>query len=179
MSLLEGSLIEQADKQTKAKKRADRLKAEQEQQRENNAARHNFPGSGSNGGTRDGDDPLLANTSAMLRGVSDYDDTDNGRNDLLVGRKANVAAGVDGATGSGIDSALNALSMGGNKCGGAAEDDLHPEKRMKALHKAYEERMMPQMKMEYPGLRLAQYKEKIFHMWRKSPENPMNWPKKP
>ena len=45
---------------------------------------------------------------------------------------------------------------------------------MKALHMAFEERMMPEMKEQYPGLRKSQYKEKIFQLWKKSAENPMN-----
>eukprot|EP00536_Pseudo-nitzschia_multiseries_P009044 jgi/Psemu1/306262/fgenesh1_kg.245_\ len=44
----------------------------------------------------------------------------------------------------------------------------------KGLFKAYEERMMPEVKQDYPGLKLSQYKEKIFQMWKKSPENPAN-----
>ena len=36
---------------------------------------------------------------------------------------------------------------------------------------------MPQVKEDYPGLKLSQYKEKIFQLWKKSPENPANQPK--
>ena len=39
---------------------------------------------------------------------------------------------------------------------------------------AFEEREMPGIKADYPGLKLSQYKEKIFNMWLKSPENPDN-----
>lgn len=69
---------------------------------------------------------------------------------------------------TGIESALDALSTG---------DDLpdgHPEKRRKALYNAYLERQLPIMKEEHPGLRLNQYKERIFELWQKSPENPVN-----
>lgn len=68
----------------------------------------------------------------------------------------------------GIESALDALSVG---------DDLpdgHPEKRRKALYNAFFERELPIMKEEYPGLRLNQYKERIFELWQKSAENPVN-----
>ena len=68
----------------------------------------------------------------------------------------------------GIESALDALSVG---------DDLpdgHPEKRRKALYNAFFERELPIMKDEYPGLRLNQYKERIFELWQKSAENPVN-----
>ena len=68
----------------------------------------------------------------------------------------------------GIESALDVLSVG---------DDLpdgHPEKRRKALYNAFLERQLPIMKEEHPGLRLNQYKERIFELWQKSPENPVN-----
>lgn len=39
---------------------------------------------------------------------------------------------------------------------------------------AFEERMLPEVKADYPGLKLSQYKEKIFDIWKKSPENPLN-----
>jgi hypothetical protein len=45
---------------------------------------------------------------------------------------------------------------------------------MKAAYKAYEEKMMPEMKQTYPGLKRQQYLDKIFASWKKSPENPMN-----
>ena len=32
------------------------------------------------------------------------------------------------------------------------------------------------MKEDYPGLRREQYMERIFVLWRKSPENPVNMP---
>ena len=70
---------------------------------------------------------------------------------------------------SGIDGAISALNVSGD-----GAPDEHPEKRMKALHMAFEERMMPEMKEQYPGLRKSQYKEKIFQLWKKSAENPMN-----
>ena len=52
--------------------------------------------------------------------------------------------------------------------------DRHPEKRMKAAYKAYFEAQMPLMKEEFPGLKLSQYKDRIFNQWQKAPENPKN-----
>ena len=67
-----------------------------------------------------------------------------------------------------VEAALSALSVDD------APVDKHPEKRRRALHQAFEERELPQMRQDYPGLKLSQYKEKIFEMWKKSPENPAN-----
>ncbi|CAM9609598.1 unnamed protein product, partial [Chrysoparadoxa australica] len=57
----------------------------------------------------------------------------------------NRVAGVAGA--SGLDAAM--ASMGINAEGGAAS--AHPEKRMKAAYKAYEERELVTMRQERPG----------------------------
>ena len=85
-----------------------------------------------------------------------------------VGRAANVAS-MSNLHATGLDSALSALSVGG---GGAADE--HPEKRRKAAYKAYEERMLVELKSTMPGLKRQQYLDKIFQSWKKSPENPMN-----
>mmetsp|Transcript_2784 Transcript_2784/g.4091 ORF Transcript_2784/g.4091 Transcript_2784/m.4091 type:complete len:254 (-) Transcript_2784:151-912(-) len=69
---------------------------------------------------------------------------------------------------SGIDSILKDMSVSGES------KDRHPEKRMKAAYKSFEQKMMPEVREEFPGLKRSQYKEKIFDMWKKSPENPMN-----
>jgi len=45
---------------------------------------------------------------------------------------------------------------------------------MKAAYLAYEEKMMPILKEENPTLRLSQLRERIFKLWGKAPENPMN-----
>ena len=52
--------------------------------------------------------------------------------------------------------------------------ERHPERRMKASFLAFEEREMPQLREEFPGLRLSQLKEKLQRRWQKSPDNPMN-----
>lgn len=33
---------------------------------------------------------------------------------------------------------------------------------------------MPQLKEDFPRLKLSQYKQKLSEMWRRSPDNPMN-----
>ena len=57
---------------------------------------------------------------------------------------------------------------------GAKEIDRHPERRVKAAFAAYEERRLPEMRKENPGLRLQQMKQLIFKEFQKSDENPMN-----
>lgn len=108
-------------------------------------------------------DPLFANTDAMIGMDGPGEDEATG---VTVGRAANVAT-MGGVQASGLDSALSALTVGSG-------EDKHPEKRMKAAYKAYEEKMMPEMKDQYPGLKRQQYLDKIFTLWKKSPENPMN-----
>jgi hypothetical protein len=94
-------------------------------------------------------DPLMQNTNLMLEGA--------------VGREGNVQAMEE--TLSGLDGALQTLNI--SVPGGDV-------KSQRALHLAFEEKMLPIVKDEYPGLRLSQYKEKIFTLWKKSPENPQN-----
>lgn len=72
---------------------------------------------------------------------------------------------------SNIDDALFLLSSGSSK---AAPLERHPERRVKAAYALYEEREMPLLKLENPGLRLAQLKEKLYKQWLKAPENPFN-----
>lgn len=52
-------------------------------------------------------------------------------------------------------------------------DDAHPERRMKAAFARYKERVLPELKAEYPSLRLSQLNEMLFRKWNKAPENPM------
>jgi hypothetical protein len=99
-------------------------------------------------------DPLLANTHNLIAGTEDD----------LVGRSANKASMEDNAA-SGIDGALSSLNI---YAGPQAAT------KAKGLFKAFEERMLPEVKADYPGLKLSQYKEKVFQMWKKSPENPAN-----
>ena len=53
------------------------------------------------------------------------------------------------------------------------EEDQNPEKRLKAAHRAYEAKMLPQLKEQNPGLKRSQLKEMCFKQWQKSPENPL------
>ncbi|CAO1425209.1 unnamed protein product [Diamesa tonsa] len=55
-----------------------------------------------------------------------------------------------------------------------ADEDKHPEKRMKALYRKYEDSQLPNIKAENPSLKLSQLKQIIFKNWQKSPENPLN-----
>ncbi|XP_019150757.1 PREDICTED: coiled-coil domain-containing protein 124-like [Ipomoea nil] len=52
--------------------------------------------------------------------------------------------------------------------------DKHPEKRLKASFKAFEEAELPKLKEEKPGLTHTQYKDLIWKLWKKSPDNPLN-----
>lgn len=97
-------------------------------------------------------DPLMANTEAMI-GSTDGDN---------VGRDANKDRME--AEGSGLDGALQSLDIS------APSEALSA----KALYAKFEAKMLPEMKEDYPGLRLSQYKDKIFQLWKKSPENPAN-----
>lgn len=150
LSLLENALVSGAEKKVKAKKQAEREKAEklQAEQAKKKEQEDAVP-----------IDPLLANTQQMIMGTEDD----------LVGRAANKALDDEYATASGIDGALQSLQLSGGGATLAAPS-------MKALYKAFEERKMVEVKADYPGLKLSQYKDKIFQMWKKSPENPANQP---
>ncbi|OAY37422.1 coiled-coil domain-containing protein 124 isoform X2 [Manihot esculenta] len=52
--------------------------------------------------------------------------------------------------------------------------DKHPERRLKASFKAFEEVELPKLKEEKPGLTHNQYKDMIWKLWKKSPDNPLN-----
>jgi Coiled-coil domain-containing protein 124 /Oxs1 len=112
-------------------------------------------------------DPLLANTNAMIGDA--INELYNDEEGAAVGRNANKVR-MEAAGTSGIDAALDSLQVSSNK--GAT-----PAKSAKALYAEFEDRMMPVVREEHPGLRLSQYKEKIFALWKKSPENPANLPK--
>mmetsp|Transcript_10124 Transcript_10124/g.61585 ORF Transcript_10124/g.61585 Transcript_10124/m.61585 type:complete len:187 (-) Transcript_10124:973-1533(-) len=79
---------------------------------------------------------------------------------------------VDTFSARGLDQAVDAVSkltVGD----GSSTPDRNAEKRMKALYFAYQERELPKIRAEKPGLKLSQYKERIWQAWQKSPENPM------
>eukprot|EP01018_Ginkgo_biloba_P020147 Gb_11535 [translate_table: standard] len=52
--------------------------------------------------------------------------------------------------------------------------DRHPERRLKASFKAFEEVELRRLKEEKPGLAHNQYKDMIWKLWKKSPDNPLN-----
>ncbi|XP_016492987.1 uncharacterized protein LOC107812406 isoform X1 [Nicotiana tabacum] len=52
--------------------------------------------------------------------------------------------------------------------------DRHPEKRLRAAFKAFEEAELRVLKEEKPGLTHTQYKDLIWKLWKKSPDNPLN-----
>ncbi|KAG8629436.1 hypothetical protein KVT40_003301 [Elsinoe batatas] len=72
---------------------------------------------------------------------------------------------------SGIDNALDALSLTGS--GAGDKIDRHPERRFKAAYAAYEERRLEEMKDE-KGLRRQQKVDQIRKEFEKHPDNPFN-----
>lgn len=60
-----------------------------------------------------------------------------------------------------LEAALDLLSVDDK------EMEKHPERRAKAAYKAFEEVMLPQVKEDYPGLKLSQYKHKLSEMVRR------------
>ncbi|KAK9109382.1 hypothetical protein Sjap_017442 [Stephania japonica] len=80
------------------------------------------------------------------------------------------------------DSVIEARSVGdaiarlsvGEGSGGGLPVDRHPERRLKASFKAFEEAELPKLKEEKPGLTHNQYKDMIWKLWKKSPDNPLN-----
>ncbi|KAH7340098.1 hypothetical protein B0J17DRAFT_649918 [Rhizoctonia solani] len=81
---------------------------------------------------------------------------------------------------TGIDDALDLLEAVNAKTDKAsvgqqaAGIEKHPERRFKAAFEAYQERELPRLKEERPGLRLQQYKDLMYKMFQKSPDNPFN-----
>lgn len=67
-----------------------------------------------------------------------------------------------------VDQALSVLKVKDT------DEDRHPEKRMKAAYKAYEDAEFPIIKAQNPSLKMSQLKQIIFKNWQKSPENPLN-----
>lgn len=73
---------------------------------------------------------------------------------------------------SGIDNALDALSLTAST--NDMKIDRHPERRFKAAYKAFEERRLPEIEAEHPGLRKQQRIEIVRKEFEKSEENPFN-----
>ncbi|KIW94049.1 uncharacterized protein Z519_05365 [Cladophialophora bantiana CBS 173.52] len=74
---------------------------------------------------------------------------------------------------SGIDNALDVLSLA-TESANDLKLDRHPERRFPAAYKAYEERRLPEIDQERPGLRRNQKIELIKKEFEKSDENPFN-----
>jgi hypothetical protein len=144
LSLLEDALVKSAEKSTRAKKRAQEEMKQAELQRQLERQQAQSQ-------QQQSLDPLLQNTQDML--------------DVQAGRAVNLQIAQEGAT-SGLDAGLASLSV--SVPGGEAT------KSQKQLYKEFEQRMLPILKEDFPGLRLSQYQEKIFALWKKSPENPQN-----
>lgn len=81
-------------------------------------------------------DPLLQNTETVLQGPA--------------GTSINRASMEEGVAASGLDGALESVGIGGDA-----------SSKMTFI-KEFEARMLPIVKEDYPGLRLTQYKEKVF-----------------
>eukprot|EP01084_Bolivina_argentea_P207178 353537_1 len=86
-----------------------------------------------------------------------------------VGIPENLNRSVDEQWATGMEHALADLSMDTKNVG-----VKNPEKRAKAAYAEFQEREIPRLREERPGLRLSQYKEICFKNWQKSPENPFN-----
>lgn len=48
---------------------------------------------------------------------------------------------------------------------------VRARRRMRSAWLAYEEKTMPLLKEEKPGLKMSQYKDLLWKMWQKAPEN--------
>nr|CAB3228145.1 coiled-coil domain-containing protein 124-like [Phallusia mammillata] len=66
-----------------------------------------------------------------------------------------------------VEEAISALGV-------QSDLDRHPERRLKASFKKYEEEYMPILKAENPSMRLSQLRQILRKQWQKSPENPLN-----
>ncbi|KZT53881.1 DUF1014-domain-containing protein [Calocera cornea HHB12733] len=86
--------------------------------------------------------------------------------------EAFAATGLDDALD--LLTAINAKSDKASQGAAASQLEKHPERRFKAAFKEYEERQLPILREERPGLRLQQYKDLIFKQFQKAPENPFN-----
>ncbi|CDI79179.1 Coiled-coil domain-containing protein 124, related [Eimeria acervulina] len=77
--------------------------------------------------------------------------------------------GRDIVSASNLDDALSQLAVADSPA-----EDRHPERRMRAAYRAYEEQMMPRLKAENPTLKRSQLLELLSKQWKKAPENPLN-----
>lgn len=86
----------------------------------------------------------------------------------------------EGLVASGLDNALDLLSLVNEKSDAASKGQLaskieqHPERRFKGAFEAYKTETLPTLRKETPGLRLQQYEDLMFKDFQKSPLNPFN-----
>lgn len=73
---------------------------------------------------------------------------------------------------TGIDNALDALDLTASS--NEVKIERHPERRFKAAYTKFEERRLPEIEKENPGLRKNQRQEICRKEFEKSPENPFN-----
>jgi len=73
---------------------------------------------------------------------------------------------------SGIDNALDALSLTADA--NQLKVERHPERRFKAAYAQFEERRLPEIEQEHPGLRKNQRVEICRKEFERSPDNPFN-----
>ncbi|KAK0455180.1 DUF1014-domain-containing protein [Desarmillaria tabescens] len=97
------------------------------------------------------------------------------------GKKEWESAEPESFSATGIDNALDLLEVVTAKMDKAsvgqqaAGIERHPEVSIcAAAFEAYQERELPKLKQDHPGLRLQQYKDLLHKQFQKSPENPFN-----
>jgi hypothetical protein len=73
-----------------------------------------------------------------------------------------------------IEDAVALMNVVACKADASASIEKHPERRMEAAFRRFEEMELPRLKEHFPGLRHSQLKERLFRLWKKSPDNPMN-----
>lgn len=107
-------------------------------------------------------------TQAQMRAQREADDAEYAKKQSKKGitfetpsfrENRNREVGVEAEARS-IESALDVLTIGDK------DPEKHPERRAKAAYKAFEEAAMPELKDDFPGLKLSQYKQKLSEMVR-------------
>jgi len=93
--------------------------------------------------------------------IQDEDEYDK----TVMRENENRSVGV--VSGSGMDAALEALTIGERSASPAPLSG-------KAAYAAFEEEHLPALKAEKPGLRKTQYADLLSKLWARSPQNPQN-----
>eukprot|EP00879_Flechtneria_rotunda_P009796 GHRR01010246.1.p2 GENE.GHRR01010246.1~~GHRR01010246.1.p2 ORF type:complete len:127 (+),score=48.55 GHRR01010246.1:754-1134(+) len=84
----------------------------------------------------------------------------------------NVNRQEDAVEARSMEQAIGALQSLG--VADSPASDKHPEKRMRAAWKTFEEHNLPLLRMEKPNLKQNQYRDMLWKIWQKSPDNPLN-----